>query len=149
MTDTLQLVGYFHEAFGLPITSHPSIPSDDRVALRLHLIDEEYKEVRSELTNILEKQRYGHEIGGRSQRLADLAKELSDLVYVINGCALEFGLPLNDVFAEVHRSNMSKLGADGKPVRRDDGKVLKGPNYREADVLGILGVADSTAEEDA
>ena len=47
--------------------------------------------MRSELTNILEKQRYGHEISGQSQRLADLAKELSDLVYVINGCALGSG----------------------------------------------------------
>ena len=73
MTDTLTQVAFFHEAFGLPVVSHPSIPSDDRVALRLRLIDEEYKEVRSELTNILEKQRYGHEIRS-AQRLADLAK---------------------------------------------------------------------------
>ena len=149
MTDALTQVAFFHEAFGLPVVSHPSIPSGDRVALRLRLIDAEYKEVRSELTNILEKQRYGHEIAGQSRRLADLAKELSDLVYVVNGCALEVGLPLNDVFTEVHLSNMSKLGADGKPLYREDGKVRKGPNYREADILGILGVADSTAEEDA
>lgn len=149
MTDAHLLVRYFHEAYGLPVVSHPSIPSAERVALRLRLIDEEYQEVRSELTNILEKQRYGHEIGGAQQRLADLAKELSDLIYVIYGCALEFGLPLNEAFAEVHRSNMSKLGEDGKPIRREDGKILKGPHYREADILGILGVADSTAEEDA
>lgn len=148
MTDTHQLVRYFHEAFDLPVVSHPSVPSDDRVALRLRLIDEEYQEVRTELVNILEKLRYGHTVDEPSRRLADLAKELSDLIYVIQGTALEFGLPLNAVFAEVHRSNMSKLGADGKPVRRDDGKVLKGPNYREADILGILGVAESTAEED-
>ena len=149
MTDAHLLVSYFHEAFGLPNVSHPSIPSDDRVALRLRLIDEEYQEVRSELTNILEKQRYGHRIDDPCRRLADLAKELSDLIYVIQGTALEFGLPLNAVFAEVHRSNMSKLGPDGKPIYRDDGKVIKGPGYREADILGILGCVDSTAEEEA
>jgi len=149
MTDTHLLVSYFHEAFGLPNVSHPSVPSAERVALRLRLIDEEYQEVRAELLNILEKQRYGHHIDNPCQRLADLAKELSDLIYVIQGTALEFGLPLNEAFVEVHRSNMSKLGLDGKPIRREDGKVLKGPHYREADILGILGCVDSTAEEDA
>lgn len=149
MTDAHLLVSYFHEAFGLPIVHHPSVPSDARVALRMRLIDEEYKEVRAELLNILEKQRYGHQVDEPCRRLADLAKELSDLIYVIQGTALEFGLPLNAVFAEVHRSNMSKLGPDGKPIYRDDGKVIKGPGYREADILGVLGCVDSTAEEDA
>lgn len=147
MTDTLTQVAFFHEAFGLPVVSHPSIPSDDRVALRLRLIDEEYKEVRSELTNILEKQRYGHEIGGAQQRLADLAKELSDLIYVIYGCALEFGLDLDRALAIVHTSNMSKLGEDGKPIRREDGKILKGPNYKPADLSELVDQVDGTAED--
>lgn len=147
MTDTLTQVAFFHEAFGLPVVSHPSIPSDDRVALRLRLIDEEYKEVRSELTNILEKQRYGHEISGQSQRLADLAKELSDLIYVIYGCALEFGLDLDRALAIVHTSNMSKLGEDGKPIRREDGKILKGPNYKPADLSELVDQVDGTAED--
>jgi predicted HAD superfamily Cof-like phosphohydrolase len=48
------------------------------------------------------------------------------------------------VYAEVHRSNMSKLGPDGRPVRRHDGKVLKGPNYREADVLTAMGIIEGS-----
>ena len=59
-------------------------------------------------------------------------------MYVINGCALEFGLPLNDVFAEVHRSNMSKLGGRQAVPAATTGRSSR-PNYREADILGILG----------
>lgn len=147
MTDTLQQVRYFHEAFGMPVVGHPRVPSDERVALRLRLIDEEYQEVRSELTNILEKQRYGHTVDDPNRRLADLAKELSDLVYVIQGCALEFGLDLDRAIAIVHASNMSKLGADGKPIRRADGKVLKGPNYRAPDLSELVSHVDGSAEE--
>jgi predicted HAD superfamily Cof-like phosphohydrolase len=63
-----------------------------------------------------------------------LTKELADLLYIVYGTAVTFGLPLEEVFTEVHRSNMSKLGADGKPLYRADGKVLKGPNYQEPDL---------------
>jgi predicted HAD superfamily Cof-like phosphohydrolase len=61
---------------------------------------------------------------------AALTKELADLLYVVYGFAVTFGLPIDEVFERVHRSNMSKLGDDGKPLYRDDGKVLKGPNYQ-------------------
>src|SRR5437870_2018759 len=67
-----------------------------------------------------------------------LLKELSDLRYVTEGCAVTLGLPHEDAYVEVHRSNMSKLGEDGKPIYRKDGKVLKGPNYREADMVALL-----------
>lgn len=67
-----------------------------------------------------------------------LAKELADLLYVVYGAADVFSIPIDEVFAEVHRSNMSKLGGDGKPVRREDGKVLKGPNYSPANLEGIV-----------
>ncbi len=67
-----------------------------------------------------------------------LAKELADILYVTYGTAEILGIPLEDVFQEVHRSNMSKLGLSGRPVRRHDGKVLKGPNYQEADVAGVM-----------
>lgn len=66
-----------------------------------------------------------------------LAKELADLLYVTYGVAAAFGIPIDTVFAEVHRSNMSKLGADGKPVKREDGKTMKGPNYKPADLSFI------------
>jgi predicted HAD superfamily Cof-like phosphohydrolase len=63
-----------------------------------------------------------------------VAKEIADLLYVAYGMASAFGIPIDTVFKEVHRSNMSKLGPDGKPVKRADGKVTKGPNYKPADL---------------
>lgn len=67
-----------------------------------------------------------------------IAKELADLLYVTYGAADMLGIPLDDVFAEVHTSNMSKLDEDGNPVYREDGKILKSSLYREADVKGVL-----------
>ena len=67
----------------------------------------------------------------------NLLKELADLLYVIYGYAATYGLPIDEAFKRVHESNMSKLGDDGKPLYREDGKVLKGPNYKQAD-LGDL-----------
>jgi predicted HAD superfamily Cof-like phosphohydrolase len=135
-------VRYFHEAFGLPIKDTPTIPDLARVELRRRLIEEEFREVIEEFERISTRLRSGRYIDARTVYLdiGRLAKELSDLRYVVEGCALEFGIPLDDVYAEVHRSNMSKLGEDGKPVRRHDGKVLKGPNYREADPLAAMNI---------
>ncbi len=70
--------------------------------------------------------------------VVEAADALADLVYVIYGMALETGIDLAAVLAEVQRSNMSKLGADGRPVYREDGKVLKGPGFFSPDVAGIL-----------
>ena len=67
--------------------------------------------------------------GAARAKKAALTKELSDLLYVVYGTALAFGLPLDPAFNRVHESNMSKL-VDGKPLYREDGKVLKGPNYQ-------------------
>jgi len=66
-----------------------------------------------------------------------LLKEMADLQYVLSGMAVALGLNLGEAFRRVHESNMSKLGDDGKPIYRDDGKVLKGPNYRKPE-LGDL-----------
>jgi len=60
-----------------------------------------------------------------------LLKELADLVYVVYGTAVSLGLNLDEALERVHESNMSKLGEDGKPIYREDGKVLKGSNYKE------------------
>ena len=72
----------------------------------------------------------------------ETADALADLVYVIYGMALETGIDLAAVLSEVQRSNMSKLGADGRPIYREDGKVLKGPGYFRPDVAGVLGLAE-------
>jgi len=67
-----------------------------------------------------------------------LLKEMDDLQYVLSGMAVVLGLPLQVAFTRVHQSNMSKLGADGKPVYRSDGKVLKGPNYTPPDLEDLV-----------
>lgn len=136
------MVREFHVAFGLPVQDSPTIPDAKRVALRRRLISEEFKEVMEEFSTIeskLQKESY-HSAQDAYQDIARLAKELSDLRYVIEGTEVEFGIPGDAVYAEVHRSNMSKLGPDGKPIRRSDGKVLKGPDYSEADIHTVLGI---------
>jgi len=91
-------------------------PTPELALLRQSLILEEAKEASAELL--------------RPQvDKAALTKELADILYVVYGTAITFGLPLDTVFNRVHASNMSKL-VDGKPLYRDDGKVLKGPNYQ-------------------
>ena len=70
-------------------------------------------------------------------RLAELARELADVVYVAYGTAITHGIDLDAVIAEVHRANMSKLDVDGRPVVRD-GKVQKGPNFRPPDLSGLF-----------
>lgn len=120
-----QMVKQFHETYGQPVGDSPQFVLGDRLDLRLALIDEEYEEV----TDAIE-----------ADDLVNFAKELADLIYVVNGFAVEAGIDLDAVVAEVHRSNMSKLDADGKPIYREDGKVLKGPHYFEADVASVLGL---------
>lgn len=106
-------VRYFTKSMGQPLNVEPTV---DLALLRQRLIMEEAKEASAELLRPqIDK--------------AALTKELADLLYVVYGTAITFGLPLDTVFNRVHASNMSKL-VDGKPLYRDDGKVLKGPNYQ-------------------
>lgn len=95
------------------------LPSSKLFALRHELIREELAELKQ-----------AHDKGD----LIGIADALADLAYVVVGAAVAFGIPLDRVFDEVHRSNMSKLGEDGKPIYREDGKVLKGPNYTPPDI---------------
>ncbi len=126
MEKQLSMVREFHKAFGSGIGNRPEIPSSDELALRQRLILEEAFEVGDEL------------IEGRC--LPGIAKELADLVYVTLGTVLSLGLQgeFERCFDAVHASNMSKLGDDGKPIYREDGKVLKGPNYSPADLSFLL-----------
>lgn len=68
-----------------------------------------------------------------------VADALTDLVYFIYGFAIELGYDLRATMQEVHGSNMTKLGEDGKPIYREDGKVLKGPNYMKPNIRAALG----------
>ena len=69
-----------------------------------------------------------------------MADALADMLYILCGTILEHGMQykIEEVFEEIQRSNMSKLGADGKPIYREDGKVLKGPNYFKPDIQTII-----------
>lgn len=123
MPTPLEMVREFHEAFELPIQDAPSVPAEARARLRSDLIEEEYTEWREAYFR---------------EDLTAIADSLADLVYVIYGTALEYGIDLDAILEEVHRSNMTKLGDDGRPVRREDGKVLKGPNYEPPRIQELL-----------
>lgn len=120
----------FHKVYNLPILYEPKVPDNQRFYLRINLIKEEMRELMEELID---------KDGVRNSdiSLKRVAKELSDLLYVIYGMGLEFGIDLDKSFEAVQASNMSKLGLDGKPIYREDGKVLKGPNYFEAKIEDI------------
>ncbi|WP_095937063.1 MazG nucleotide pyrophosphohydrolase domain-containing protein [Streptomyces sp. Tue6028] len=126
------LVREFHLAFGLDASSTPTEVSPALAAQRGDLLAEEAAEV-AEVS-----------VGGPLDRLAH---ELADVVYVAYGTALVHGIDLDAVIAEVHRSNMTKLGPDGRVARRADGKVLKGDHYRAPDVARILRGQGWTAAE--
>jgi predicted HAD superfamily Cof-like phosphohydrolase len=104
--------------------------------LRKVLIAEEVKELFAEIERAVEELKADGQVS-KPTRL-NMMKEIADVQYVLSGTNVTFGLPANEVFARVHESNMSKLGPDGKPLLRADGKVLKGPNYHPP-VLEDLG----------
>ncbi|MFE7134107.1 MazG nucleotide pyrophosphohydrolase domain-containing protein [Streptomyces sp. NPDC057638] len=117
------LVHEFHRAFGLDARSAPTEIPRTLAAHRRDLLEEEAAEAAEVAVD---------------GPLDSLAQELADVVYVAYGTALVHGIDLDSVLAEVHRANMSKLGPDGTPVRRADGKVLKGPHYEAPDVAAVL-----------
>lgn len=133
MTDTLKSVQEFHEAFDLPVLDEPGISDAKTNLLRINLLAEELEELKEALA---------------AGNIVEVLDALTDLQYVLDGAYLSFGL--HDVkhaaFDEVHRSNMSKLGADGKPIRRpEDGKVLKGPDYFKPDLSKFVAVKKDKA----
>ena len=128
MTATnFEKVGEFHKAFGIK-PAHITDP--EAISQRFSLLQEEVKELTKEFFELSKTLPYRLVLKGRINK-KNVAKELADVLYVTYGMAQRFDIPLDDVFALVHASNMTKLGDDGKPVYRDsDGKVLKGPNYQ-------------------
>jgi len=139
----------FHEAFGAPVAWSPTVPPHARRKLRCSLILEEALEFCSASGFVVRQVERDNELhlelfdfcGDPADEHADLteaADALADLRYVTDGAALEWGIPLEKCLREVHRSNMSKLGADGKPILRADGKILKGPNFTLPQLAEIL-----------
>lgn len=124
-SSSLDLVREFHERFGQSIADEPNIGDNDLNTLRCGLIREELAELAEALS------------GDGPVAVLDA---LTDLQYVLDGAYLQLGFHAvkGAALAEVHRSNMSKLGDDGKPVLREDGKILKGPNYSPPDLRSVL-----------
>jgi len=118
-----EMVGDFMEAFGQEVLYMPKMPDTTLAALRLDLITEEVQELRDGL--------------GKNSML-EIADALTDILYVVYGAGHAFGIDLDECFNEVHRSNMTKLGEDGRPLYREDGKVMKGPNYEDPDLEQFL-----------
>ncbi len=107
-------VGMFMKTFGQEIKKKPSLSSDKINNLRINLIEEEFKELKEALNK---------------KDLKEVADALTDILYVTYGAGHAFGINLDKCFEEVQKSNMSKLGDDGKPVYNEQGKVMKGPKY--------------------
>jgi len=116
-------VWQFMNAFGQDTLMKPTLPNDDLAQLRLDLIQEEV----DELQDALDK-----------KDIVEIADALTDILYVTYGAGHAFGIDLDTCFNEVQRSNMSKLGIDGKPIYRHDGKVLKGRNYSPPQLAKII-----------
>lgn len=126
MKSKIKAVELFHNSFGLGVLHQPKADLGlEKNRLRFNLMDEENKEY-------LEAANEGD--------LVEVADALGDMLYILCGTILEHGMQykIEEVFEEIQRSNMSKLGADGKPIYREDGKVLKGPNYFKPDIEGVL-----------
>ena len=126
----------FRKAFGRPMDLSIVKPNLIPFWFCHRLINEEFKELSLAFTNADGELVRNSMISDETRE--NILKEMCDLLYVIFDMAATFDLPIGEAFNRVHRSNMSKLGADGKPVYREDGKVLKGPNYKEPNLKDLV-----------
>jgi predicted HAD superfamily Cof-like phosphohydrolase len=115
----------FMDTFGQEVKTSPAFPDETTVDLRLELIREEFNELQDAI---------------EASDLVEVADALTDLLYVIYGAGAAFGIDLDACFEEVHESNMSKLMPDGTVQRREDGKVMKGPNYFQPNLKKVLDI---------
>ncbi len=149
------LVRQFHELYQMPI-AHTDVPRTDfdRIHMRMSLIAEEFAELTGALYGsearaaIEAAAARARDLDDQTRDTVEVADALADLVYVIYGMAIECGIDLDRVLDEVQASNLSKLGADGKPILREDGKILKGPGFFPPDVAGTLGLGGTDTDTD-
>ena len=116
-------VGVFMKTFGQEVKDKPSFSTDKINKLRIDLIKEELDELTAAI---------------RNKDLLEVADALTDILYVTYGAGHAFGINLDKCFEEVQKSNMSKLGDDGKPIYNELGKVMKGPKYFKPNLLKFL-----------
>ena len=119
MYEAQQMVLEFHKQFDILVANTPTLPDEKTEALRVRLIQEEFEELQEAL---------------KSKNLTNIAKEIADLLYVVYGTAVSYGIDMEPVFQEVQRSNMSKVGG----YKREDGKWVKPPTYSPADINPII-----------
>ena len=126
LRDCIESVEEFHNSFGISNAYTPvNSISDSDLNLRYNLMKEENEEYLQ---------------AAKEGDLVEIADALGDMLYILCGTILKHGLQdkIADVFVEIQRSNMSKLDINGKPVFREDGKILKGPNYFKPNIKEIL-----------
>ena len=116
-------VGQFMKTFGQEVKTKPRLSSEKINNLRISLINEELEEFKQAIQN---------------NDLKEAIDALTDILYVTYGAGHAFGVNLDKCFDEVQKSNMSKLGEDGKPIYNEAGKVMKGPNYFKPDLSKFL-----------
>lgn len=119
----------FHEKYGHSIGAKPQWLDEDEFALRMRLIGEEGLELENELLDVLDE-------GESPIRMANIAKETADVIYVLIGTMVSMGIDFDKVWNEVHESNMSKQVG----LKDEGGKQLKGASFKKADILGVLGL---------
>lgn len=142
--NSYDLVREFHQTYNCPIGSEPTAQTEELQRLRIRLIAEELVEYAEacgmELTirdSTIDIYKLPVVISG-PPNVVEMADALGDLDYVVQGAHIVHGFPSFAIVKEIHRANMSKLGTDGKPLYRGDGKVLKGPNYKAPDIASVL-----------
>ena len=113
----------FMKIYGQEIKTKSSFPSEKIIQLRYDLIKEELDELSLAI---------------KEKDIIEVADALTDLLYIVYGAGHSFGIDLDKCFAEVQRSNMSKLDNDGKPIYNENGKVMKGPNYSKPNLKQFL-----------
>ena len=126
MKDKIQAVKEFHKAFKLDYLEQPKANIGlEKNKLRFNLMREENEEYLEAANN---------------NDIIEVADALGDMLYILCGTIIEHGMQhkIDEIFNQIQSSNMSKLGADGNPIYREDGKVLKGPNYFKPDIEGAL-----------
>lgn len=114
---------HFMEVFKQEVKQKPEFPDANTCQLRMRLIKEEYEEFEEAI---------------RHRDIVEVADSLTDILYVTYGAAAAFGIDIDKCFEEVQRSNMSKLDENGNPIYREDGKIMKGPNFSEPDLKSII-----------
>ena len=121
-----EMVGEFMNGFGQETKTKPEWPDEELVNLRVSLIEEEVNELVDSIYV--------------EPDIANVAKELTDILYVVYGAGHAFGIDLDKCFVEVHKSNMTKFGPDGKVLRNEHGKIMKNKNYVPPDMKKLLDV---------